>query len=115
MTTAHSKKRNKVNETLNSQIKTHTQIITSQRVESVKKNPKIINLQRAKYANFPNSNVYEFLYTCQIQNRWNAHALATISMQGEILNGTAERSEIKCCLVSWYGWIGGITMVPSLL
>ena len=53
MKTAHSKKRNKVNEILNPQIKTHAQIITAQRAESVKKNPKIINLQRAKYANFP--------------------------------------------------------------
>ena len=48
MTTAHSKKRNKVNETLNSQIKTHTQIITSQRVESVKKNPENNQLAEGK-------------------------------------------------------------------
>ena len=52
MKTAYSKKRNKVNEISNSQIKTHTQIITSQRVKSVKKNENI-KLQRAKYANFP--------------------------------------------------------------
>ena len=53
MKTAYSEKRNKVNEISNTQIKTHTQIITSQKVKSVKKNPKIIKLQGAKYANFP--------------------------------------------------------------
>lgn len=53
MKTAYSEKRNKVNEISNTQIKTHTQIITSQKVKSVKKNPKIIKLQGAKYADFP--------------------------------------------------------------
>ena len=37
MKTAYSEKRNKVNEISNTQIKTHTQIITSQKVKSVKK------------------------------------------------------------------------------